>query len=129
VTTQVFGPTFGFYADLPIPLVKLGVDLRGALLNGGGYRHYSGAGGPRVEVDLPVIGLKPYAEGLFGVGSYTTSASGGSTLHIDLEGVVGVDHKLMPLLDWRILEFSYTDYYGGSLPTKALSTGLVLRLP
>ena len=128
VSTKLFGPTLGFYGDLPTPVVKIGVDLRGELLNGSGKQHYNGVGGPRIAVDLPVVKLTPYAEFLFGFGSYKTTTPL-ATGHIDYEYVVGVDRKLFKLLDWRILEFSYCNYYNGTIPTKGLSTGLVVRIP
>jgi hypothetical protein len=128
VATSVYGPTFGLYADLPTPILKIGGDLRATLLNGGGEQHYSGVIGPRIAVNIPVVRLTPYGEFLFGVGSYKTTTSN-STTHIDYEYVVGVDRRLFPLLSWRVLEFSGTEYYNGSVPTRALSTGIVLRIP
>jgi hypothetical protein len=52
-------------------------------------------------------------------------------VHIDYELLGGVDRRLFAILDWRVLEFSYTRNIAGSgeLRTKALSTGLVLRIP
>jgi len=128
-TTRIYGPTFGFYADFPTPVVKIGGDLRGYLLNGSSKQHYNGVIGPRVEVDLPIVKLKPYGEVLFGVGSYKELSTTDATQHIDYEYIVGVDRKLIAIFDWRILEFSYCNYYNGTVPTKALSTGLVLRIP
>ena len=128
VTTKLFGPTLGFYGDLPTPVVKIGGDIRGYLLNGSGKQHYNGVGGPRIAVDIPAVKLMPYAEFLFGFGSYKTTTPL-ATGHIDYEYVVGVDRKLFKLLDWRILEFSYCNYYNGTIPTKGLSTGLVVRIP
>ena len=54
-----------------------------------------------------------------------------ATLHINYELLAGVNHKLFTILDWRILEYSYTSNIngGGDLKTKSLSTGLVLRIP
>jgi len=140
VATGIYGPTFGIYADLPIAIVKIGADLRAALLNGGGEQHYNGVIGPRVAVNIPVVHLKPYFEFLVGFGSYKTTTSN-STTHGDYEYVVGVDRKLLTLIDWRILEFSDTNHdwaaFGctslgcsnTSVPTRALSSGLVVRIP
>lgn len=140
-STRIYGPTFGIYANLPIPVVKIGADLRAVLLNGGGEQHYNGVIGPRIEVHIPVINIKPYFEFLVGIGSYKTTTSN-STTHGDYEYVVGVDRKLLTLIDWRIIEFSDTNYdwaaFGcpsniacsnTSVPTRALSTGLVVRIP
>jgi hypothetical protein len=128
ITTKLFGPTLGIYGDFPTPVVKIGGDIRGELLNGGGKQHYNGVIGPRIAVDIPVVKLKPYGEMLFGYGSYKTTPPD-ATLHADYEYVAGVDRKLFSLLDWRILEFTYCNYYKGSVPTKGLSTGLVVRIP
>ena len=128
VATKLYGPTFGLYGDIPTPVVKIGGDIRGELLSGSGEQHYNGVIGPRISVNLPVVNLKPYGEILFGFGSYKTTTTN-ATLHVDYEYVVGVDRNFFSLLDWRVLEFSYCDYYNGSIPTKGLSTGLVLRIP
>jgi hypothetical protein len=128
VTTRIYGPTLGIYANLPIPVVKLGADLRGYLLNGSGKQHYNGVIGPRIGINIPVVKLTPYAEFLFGVGSYK-ELSTDATQHIDYEYVVGVDRKLFAIVDWRVLEFSDCNYYNGTVPTKALATGLVVRIP
>jgi hypothetical protein len=125
---QIFGPTLGFYADLPTPGVQVGGDIRGELLNGSSQQHYNGVIGPRVAVTLPFINLKPYGEYLFGFGSYKTTTPD-ATLHVDYEYIVGVDRRLLSRLDWRILEFSYCNFYNGAIPTKGFSTGLVLRVP
>jgi hypothetical protein len=134
-STRIYGPTFGIYANLPIPIVKIGADLRGYLLNGSGKQHYNGVIGPRIEVHIPVINIKLYGEFLVGVGSYNKEIKTHATL--DYEFAVGVDRKLISILDWRILEFSDCNYFNGSLytsstapvPTRALSTGLVVRIP
>ena len=130
-STKIYGPTFGLYANFPMPAVKFGGDVRAAFLNGHGSRNYYAVAGPRLEVDLPVLALKPYAEALVGGGDSISTAYPNSTLHIDYELLGGVDRRLFAILDWRVLEFSYTRNIAGSgeLRTKALSTGLVLRIP
>lgn len=128
VSTGIFGPTLGFYGDIPTPVVKIGGDIRGELLNGSGEQHYNGVIGPRISVEIPAVKLKPYGEFLFGFGSYKTTTPN-ATLHVDYEYVFGVDRQLFKLLDWRVLEFSYCNYYNGTIPTKGLSTGLVVRIP
>jgi hypothetical protein len=131
VSTRIYGPTFGLYANFPTPVVKFGGDVRAALLNGQGTRNYYAVTGPRLEVDLPVLSLNPYIEALVGGGDSISTAYPKSTLHIDYELLAGVDRKLLPILDWRVLEFSYTANIGGAgnIHTKALSTGLVFRIP
>jgi hypothetical protein len=128
VTTQLYGPTLGIYGDIPTPVVKIGADIRGELLNGGGKQHYNGVIGPRVSVTLPAVKLKLYGEFLYGFGSYKTTTPL-ATVHADYEYVAGIDRKLYSLLDWRILEYSYSNYFTGSAPNKGLSTGLVVRIP
>ena len=51
VSTRIYGPTFGLYANFPTPVVKFGGDVRAALLNGQGTRNYYAVTGPRLEVD------------------------------------------------------------------------------
>jgi len=130
-TTKIFGPTFGIYADFSTPVVKFGGDVRGALLTRSGVHNYYGVTGPRLEVDLPVFSLKPYAEALAGGGESISKLDPRAALHIDYELLAGVDRKFTSLLEWRVLEFSYTSNIGGggSLQTKALSSGLVVHIP
>jgi len=78
-TTQLFGPTLGIYGDIPTPVVKIGCDFRGELLNGDGKQHYNGVIGPRVSVALPAVKLKLYGEFLYGFGSYKTTTPPPST--------------------------------------------------
>jgi hypothetical protein len=127
--TRIYGATFGLYGELPIPVIKIGGDVRGELLNGSGSQHYNGVIGPRIAVDLPAVKLKPYTEFLIGIGSYNTLLSTRTDLHVDIEYVVGVDRKLLPFLDWRVLEYSHGNYYTGSIPTNALTTGAVFYIP
>jgi hypothetical protein len=119
------------YADFTSPAVKFGGDVRAAILNGNGSRNNYAVVGPRLEVDLPVYSLKPYAEALAGGGDSISTSYPNSTLHIDYELLLGVDRPLNKLLEWRVLEFSYTHniYGAGDLATKALSTGIVFRIP
>jgi hypothetical protein len=129
-TTMIYGPTFGLYADFPTPVVKFGGDVRGSLLNGGGSHLYYGVTGPRLEVDVPFLNLKPYGEALIGGGQYFTKADTNAALRFNYVLLAGVDRKLNALLEWRVLEFSYTKVIiETDTPVKALSTGLVLRIP
>jgi hypothetical protein len=127
--TRIYGPTIGFFGNLPMPVVKLGADVRGSLLNGSGSQQYYAVAGPRIEVDLPKISLHPYAEGLIGGGNYLSLADTKTAFKVEYEFLVGADRKLIAILHWRILEFSYTKDLSGDIPTKALSSGLVLRFP
>ena len=95
--TQVFGPTFGFYGDLPTPGIQVGGDIRGELLNGNSQQHYNAVIGPRVAVRLPGINFQPYGEYLLGFGSYKTITPN-ATLHVDYEYLVGVDRRILPRL-------------------------------
>jgi hypothetical protein len=128
--TRIYGPTFGIFADFPTPVVKFGGDVRGSLLTGNGSHFYYGVTGPRLEVDLPILSLKPYVEGLIGGGESFTKADTNPTLRFNYVFLAGVDRKLFAVLDWRVLEFSYTRVIiQTDTPTKALSSGLVLRIP
>jgi hypothetical protein len=126
-----YGPTFGLYAQAPLPLIAIGGDARYSFYNGNQLRHWSGVIGPRLVVKPPVLGIKPYGEFLVGVGGYRDSAiSNTTTTHIDYTVAAGVDSKILPFLDWRIVEFTYNSYYNNSgTASKGISTGLVFRIP
>ncbi len=127
-----------------------------SLYRGGGTRIYSTLGGVRASFHTPFIFLKPYIQGSAGLarsdyGLYTntsinnfgpTSVSGsnatvlGVVLHNNLqfEGFAGVDLKVLPIMDFRVVELGYgaiTSFgtNGHTYPIGTLSTGVVFHLP
>src|SRR5262249_19793745 len=66
----IYGPTVGVYFDTShFTIVELGVDIRGSFLGiGGATQLQNGLAGPRIVLRTPIIPLRPYAEGLIGIG-------------------------------------------------------------
>lgn len=127
----IYGPIVGAYFDSShFAVLEWGVDLRGSFLGGSGSNQLqSGLVGPRVAAHLPVIPLKPYAEGLVGVGHVKSNQLSATKFEYQVLG--GVELNVLPRLDWRVVEVSYGGLPGianGINPT-TLSTGIVFRVP
>jgi hypothetical protein len=129
----IYGPTFGVYSDfIPLPFVHLGADLRGSVLGvSQSTTLYSGMIGPRLSVHPHVLPISPYLEAVFGVGHYDYGSNGGNDTKFEYQFLGGIDHTVIPRLDWRVVEFSYggLSAFGSSIHPKTISTGIVLRLP
>lgn len=130
---NIYGTTFGAYlASGHVAVLSAGVDARASFLGGGGTAYDSGSVGPRVGLNLHLLPIQPYLEGLVGVG-HASFSNGASTLtKFEYQFLGGVDYTLIPRVDWRVVEFSYGGLSGlnsTSLHPKSLSTGIVLRLP
>lgn len=155
------GGTFGAYYDfLHLGPVKLGVDGRGTFTtakrgaekesNGTGGRLYSGLGGVRAVFHTRWVPIRPYVEGAagiartdYGVSNFVSSPSGQITYqsgqitlrnNFQYMGYAGVDIRLLPVMDFRLVEFGY----GGlnplgtgshNYPVKTVSSGIVFHLP
>ncbi|HEY6414203.1 MAG TPA: hypothetical protein VIX42_10975 [Edaphobacter sp.] len=139
-TPWLYGGTGGIYKDHGHGLVALGFDARGEFLHQGGNAGSgsdttlgSGLVGIRFAVTPHVLPLKPYAEGLIGVGHIAVGEGFARTSSTNFEYKVlgGMDYTFFPRLDWRVVEFGYTGLANHDLDvrTKTLSTGLVFRLP
>ena len=131
-----YGATFGVYSDfykVPTGTIRAGTDLRGSVLRPDSNTNlFSVLIGPRLAVHPHVVPLTPYVEGLIGAGHYSFGNNLGSRTKLEYQLLGGVDHTLVPHLDWRIIEFSYgglSTFTHEDLHPKTLSTGLVLRLP
>jgi hypothetical protein len=131
----IYGPTVGVYFDTShFAIVELGVDLRGNFLGGSrSTQIQSGVAGPRLVLRTPIIPIRPYAEGLLGVGHGTTGLGAERVIQttIEYQFLAGLDLTLIPHVDWRVVEFSYGSLsnFEGGLHPRSLSTGLVFRLP
>ena len=125
-SSTLFGPLFGVYAQRGSPL-SIGIDARGSFLTREGTQFYSGAVGPRVAITPPLARIKPYLEGLVGVGGVSSGAS--SSTHPNYQVLFGVDATIVPRVDWRVIEYSYSALAGASTSATILTTGIVLRLP
>jgi hypothetical protein len=123
-TAGTFGVYYGFAHLGPISLAG---DARGDL--SGNMK--SGLFGPRVALTLPAFPLKPYFEVLGGFTSHSTLNNGGSATSANYRWVGGIDTTILPHLDWRIADYSYS---GGGITQgnitrhpQSLTTGLVFR--
>lgn len=132
-TPRMYGGTFGAYFDASHhPLLNFGLDVRGNVLsNGSNPSMHSITAGPRVVVHIPAIPLRPYAEGLIGgahvelgQGVAYTNASG-----LDAGFALGADLTILPHVDWRILDYSYSRIDAAHTYQTNFTTGLVVRIP
>jgi len=121
--------TFGIYYGLAnLGPVAISADLRGDLST----NINSGLIGPRVALHFPLFPLKPYVELLAGVSAYNTSNNGAkSSTDLNYRWVGGLDTAVLPHLDWRVADYSYS---GGGISQgnvtrhpQTLSTGIVVR--
>jgi hypothetical protein len=156
------GGTAGVYYDfMKLGPIRLGADLRGTITTskqgayassrGAGTRIYSGLGGIRGTFHTPYPILKPYIQVSAGIGRSdyglltpnTTVTVGGSSTQItgeaihsnfQYEGFAGVDVRLLPVMDFRVVELGYgalTSFgtNGHTYPVGSISSGLVFHLP
>lgn len=128
-TNSAYGPLVGIYKQTgyAMNLVSIGGDLRGSFLSHDGFHYYTGAIGPRIAFKAPILPLRPYVEGLVGVGNVQFSSNNSST-HFNYQVAGGLDLTLIPRLDWRVVEFDYSALTGQSVNAKIFTTGLVLRV-
>lgn len=121
--------TFGVYYGLAnLGPVAVSVDARGDLSSS----INSGLIGPRVALHFPLFPLKPYAELLAGVSAYSTQNNGNKdATNFNYRWVGGLDTAILPHLDWRVADYSYS---GGGITQgsitrhpQTLSTGVVVR--
>jgi hypothetical protein len=121
--------TFGLYYGLAhLGPVAISADARGDLSG----NMNSGLFGPRIAVALPVFPIKPYIEVLGGFSSYSTQNGGAkNTTSGNYRWVGGIDTTILPHIDWRIADYSYS---GGGITQgnitrhpQSLTTGIVVR--
>jgi hypothetical protein len=150
------GGTGGVYYDFKtLGPVRLGVDVRGTITDskqgvytvsrGTGSRIYSALGGVRASFHTPIKIIKPYIQGSVGLGrsDYGLALISGSSAfpgkivtvnNLQYEGFAGVDLKLLPILDFRVVELGYgaLDSFGTNshtYPIGTISSGVVFHLP
>lgn len=150
------GGGFGVYYDFKtIGPVRLGADVRGMITNGkqgaytlsrgSGTRIYSTLGGIRASFRTPWVPVKPYIQGSIGLGrsdyglftlDSSSSFPGKIAIHNNLqyEGFAGVDLKILPIMDFRVVELGLgglTSFgtNGHNYPLGSLSSGVVFHLP
>jgi hypothetical protein len=154
------GGTGGVYYDFKaLGPIRLGADVRGSITDskqgaysfsrGGGTRIYSTLGGIRASFHTPIKIIKPYIQasaglgrsdyGLFTLAGSPTSLSAVTqkeVLHNNLqyEGFAGVDLKILPFADFRVVELGYgalssTGTGSHTYPIGTISSGVVFHLP
>ena len=139
-----YGSIFGGYYDFrSLGSVRLGVDVRGSVLNSNKsattyassvdqIRQYSALGGLRGEFKLPINWLHPY--GVVSVGYMHSNAA--TTIPTDyqnftqVEGFAGVDATLLPWMDLRAIEFGVGGAFGPSTHSiQSIGIGVVFHSP
>ena len=159
-TVDPLGGTGGVYYDFKkFGPVRVGADLRGSILttkrgayvnfDGGGARLDSVLGGVRVIFHTPFAPLKPYVEGLAGLGRsdygllYNGAGVNGNGIvgnstvlrnNFEYQGLAGLDIKILPILDYRVAELGYGGLdpfgtYSHNYSIKSVSMGFVFHLP
>jgi hypothetical protein len=155
------GGTAGVYYDfLKLGPVRLGADLRGTLtsdkrgaysdFSGGGARLYSGLAGVRAVFHTPYSALRPYIQGSAGIartnygllyneaGITSTGGIVGNSIvlhsNFQVQGFAGVDYRLLPFMDFRVVEVGYgvINPFGATAhnyPVGTISSGVVFHLP
>jgi hypothetical protein len=121
--------TFGLYYGLAhLGPIAVAADARGDLSG----NINSGLFGPRIALSLPAFPVKPYFEILGGFSFYNTASGGArNTTSGNYRWVGGIDTSILPHLDWRIVDYSYS---GGGITQgnitrhpQSLTSGLVIR--
>lgn len=119
---------------LPLPVVSLGVDLRGSTKPGTTGAD-SAMVGLKLGVHPPVIHIKPYIQGSVGyLAARTPSAGNDSSLtnkYLTYEVFGGIDYPLAHFIDFRVIEIGA----GGVIASDSanspgifnIDTGLVLH--
>jgi hypothetical protein len=150
-----------YYDFMKLGPIRLGADLRGTITDskqgaytnsrGAGTRIYSGLGGVRGVFHTPFVQLKPYIQVSAGIARSdyglltpnTTVTVGGTSAQItgealhnnfQFEGFAGVDFRVLPVMDFRVVELGYgalTSFgtSGHTYPIGTISSGLVFHLP
>jgi hypothetical protein len=147
-----YGSSFGGYYDFrSIGPIRLGVDVRGSVLNSNKSavtdnssvdfaRFYSALAGVRGEFRTPAKWLHPYAQVSAGLGrsnaDFPASAEfpNGSSRNYQnftqVEGFVGADITLLPILDLRALELGAGEMFGPSNHSiQSIGIGIVFHTP
>ena len=147
------GGTGGIYYDfMKLGPMRLGADVRGSILttkrgayenfNGGGARIYSVLGGVRGSFRTKYAPVKPYLQLSAGLGRsdyglFTQGSTNGQVVihsNFQYEGLAGLDLKLLPIMDWRVIELGYGGLdpfgtYSHNYPIKQIGMGFVFHLP
>lgn len=133
-TPRLNGASFGAYYDSHrFPVVNFGIDVRGTVLP---VKDTTGVtlitAGPRAVFHLPLIPLRPYGEGMIGGGKvqYGSGGIGSYNSGSFAAGVTaGADLHILPFIDWRVIDYSFTRLVGPKANQNSITTGIVVRIP
>jgi hypothetical protein len=143
-TVRPYGGTFGGYYDFrSLGPIRLGVDLRGSVLNSNksattylsstdSVRHYAALGGVRASFGTPLHWLHPYAQISGGYGR-TNAASTNPTVYQNygqVQAFAGADVQLLHVLDIRLVEVGAGELFGPSNHSiQSVGIGVVFHSP
>jgi hypothetical protein len=137
-----YGGSFGGYYDFrSMGPFRLGVDLRGSVLNSNksattyssnvdGVRHYAALGGVRAEAKTPLHWLHPYVQVSAGLGRSNAASLNPTEYqnYTQVEGFVGADIKLLPMVDLRAIELGAGEIFGPSSHSiQSIGIGVVIH--
>jgi hypothetical protein len=133
-TPRLNGITFGaFYDSQHFPIVNFGIDVRGVVLP---VKNTTGVTtvtvGPRAVFHLPRIPIHPYGEVTVGGGKVQYGSGGIGTYNsggFAASAIAGADLHLLPLIDWRVIDYSFTRLAGPKANQNSITTGIVVRIP
>ena len=129
---RIYGGTFGAFFDTHHSFLDLGIDVRGTVLPSNSVtRVTSITAGPRVVFHVPSIPLRPYGEALIGEAHVKTGQGFAATDAggLDAGVAVGADLQILPHINWRVLDYSYSRLNAAHTYQNSLTTGIVLRIP
>jgi hypothetical protein len=135
----------GYYDFRSMGPVRLGVDVRGSVLNSNKsavtnsasvdfVRFYSALAGVRGEFRTPARWLHPYAQLSAGLGRTNADFPNGDPRvyqnFTQVEGFVGADITLLPVLDLRAIELGAGETFGPSSHSiQSIGIGIVFHTP
>lgn len=129
-TNVLYGPTIGLTGQLGTKAhLKISADLRGGFY-GGAQRMDALTVGPKIG--LPIHKFEASAEFMVGFARYNDGKGNpaSSTTDALTQVNVALDRRITERFDWRVVDYSYSQYYGlgGEYNPKTFSTGVVLHL-
>jgi hypothetical protein len=140
-TSWYTGFTAGVYGDfIHAGPVRAGLDLCAAYAKGNQYGYRDFLIGPRLEVNPPLLPIRPYAEALVGIGGAEYKGTSRLATHYDNKfqyGLAGgLDWHLISRIDLRVAEVEYLRMSSSSSQNTSvginlvtLGAGIAFRLP
>jgi hypothetical protein len=133
-TPRLNGATFGAYYDgQRFPVINLGIDVRGTVMPVKDTTAVTlVTAGPRAVFHLPLVPLRPYGEAMVGGGKVQYGSGGIGTYNSSsfAAGVAaGADLHILPLIDWRVIDYSFIRLAGPRANQNSITTGIVVRIP